>query len=379
MPHVALDSRDHADLVAEARRRARARVSRAERQRRARPRRNADRAVRVDDEPRDRTVRAGARTSCTSRSWTCSGSSSTAPPPPAPVCECASAPPPPSRSRSAPEPRRARCARRRTSRSCSRSRRTSRSCRCGPRRTSIQRARRRRRRSAWPTGSPTRPGPISFHSAGRRRPATRSISDSTTASRACWSACRSRRRWPAAPASGRRIRHCGGSAARAKGEWAEVEVMEDLTGGFNYGSGTVEVQCPPTCRIEPIAGHRLHWLRCRIAETTRVSGEPAVYTQPPEIYQITAAPVGALLGAEHSELEMAEPLGISDGSPGQTFATRFNPVLGLEPRRDAGGPDPGRRLGAMGGARLVRRLAGPRPPFRDRPRPRIGQARPFAS
>ena len=120
--------------------------------------------------------------------------------------------------------------------------------------------------------------------------------------------------------------------SQGEGEWAEVEVMEDLTGGFNYGSGTVEVQCPPTCRIEPIAGHRLHWLRCRIAETTRVTGEPAVYTQPPEIYQITAAPVGALLGAEHSELEMAEPLGVSDGSPGQTFATRFNPVLGLEPR-----------------------------------------------
>jgi predicted phage baseplate assembly protein len=120
--------------------------------------------------------------------------------------------------------------------------------------------------------------------------------------------------------------------SQGEGEWADAEVMEDLTGGFNYGSGTVELQCPPTGRIEPIAGNRLHWLRCRIAETTRVSGEPAVYTQPPEIYQITAAPIGALLGAEHSELETAEPLGISDGSPGQTFTTRFNPVLGLAPQ-----------------------------------------------
>jgi predicted phage baseplate assembly protein len=120
--------------------------------------------------------------------------------------------------------------------------------------------------------------------------------------------------------------------SQGEGEWADAEVMEDLTGGFNYGSGTVELQCPPTCRIEPIAGNRLHWVRCRIAETTRVSGEPAVYTQPPEIYQITAAPIGALLGAEHSELEMAEPLGISDGSSGQTFTTRFNPVLGLAPQ-----------------------------------------------
>ena len=120
--------------------------------------------------------------------------------------------------------------------------------------------------------------------------------------------------------------------SQGEGEWAEADVMEDLTGGFNYGSGTVELQCSPTSRIEPIAGNRLHWLRCRIAETTRVTGEPAVYTQPPEIYEITAAPIGALLGAEHSALEMTEPLGISDGSPGQTFETRFNPVLGLGPQ-----------------------------------------------
>ena len=115
------------------------------------------------------------------------------------------------------------------------------------------------------------------------------------------------------------------------GDWAEVDVLEDLTGGFNYGSGTVEVQCPPASGIEPLAGRRLHWLRCRIAETTRISGEPAVYTNPPEIYQITAAPVGALLAAEHSAVEVAEPLGVSDGTPGQTFHTRFAPMLDLAP------------------------------------------------
>jgi predicted phage baseplate assembly protein len=117
--------------------------------------------------------------------------------------------------------------------------------------------------------------------------------------------------------------------SQGDGEWAEVRVMEDLTGGFNYGSGTVEVQCPPATGIEPIAGQRLHWVRCRIAETTRISGEPAVYTQPPEIYSITAAPVGAVLAAEHSTAEQFELLGESDGSPGQVFETRFTPVLGL--------------------------------------------------
>src|SRR6202008_4975619 len=119
--------------------------------------------------------------------------------------------------------------------------------------------------------------------------------------------------------------------SQGEGEWADVNVLHDLTGGFNYGSGTVEVQCPRAPGVEPIAGQRLHWLRCRIAETTRISGEPAVYTQPPEIFQITAAPLGAMLPAEHSTLQAGEVLGISDGSPGQTFTTRFAPVLGLAP------------------------------------------------
>ena len=119
--------------------------------------------------------------------------------------------------------------------------------------------------------------------------------------------------------------------SRGNGAWSEVEVLEDLTGGFNYGSGTVEVQCPPGSGTEALAGRLLHWLRCRIAETTRVTGEPAVFTQAPEIYQITAAPTGALLAAEHSAVETEETVGVSDGTPGQTFATRFAPVLGLAP------------------------------------------------
>ena len=120
--------------------------------------------------------------------------------------------------------------------------------------------------------------------------------------------------------------------SQGEGGWIEAEVLEDLTGGFNYGSGTVEMQCPSSSGVEPIAGRRLHWLRCRIADTTRLGGDPAVYTQPPEIYQITAAPIGVQLPAEHSAIEHAEPLGTSDGTPGQTFATRFTPVLGLAPR-----------------------------------------------
>ena len=83
-------------------------------------------------------------------------------------------------------------------------------------------------------------------------------------------------------------------ASQGEGAWAEVEVLADRTGGFNFGSGIVELQCPAGSGVQPIAGRRLHWLRCRIAPTTRRRGEPAAYQHAPEIYQITAAPVGAL-------------------------------------------------------------------------------------
>ena len=115
--------------------------------------------------------------------------------------------------------------------------------------------------------------------------------------------------------------------SQGHGAWTEVDVLADATGGFNYGSGTVEVQCPPSAGIEPIAGRRLHWLRCRIAETTRLADRPAAYQHAPEIYRITAAPIGALLDAEHSSVEVGEVFGTSDGLPGQAFDLRFASAL----------------------------------------------------
>ena len=79
--------------------------------------------------------------------------------------------------------------------------------------------------------------------------------------------------------------------------WEDAIVLEDLTGGFNYGAGTVELQLPPRSAVQPLGGHRMHWLRCRIDDKTRHGGAATTYTQPPEIYSITAAPIGALLPA----------------------------------------------------------------------------------
>jgi predicted phage baseplate assembly protein len=110
-------------------------------------------------------------------------------------------------------------------------------------------------------------------------------------------------------------------------DWDEAVVLEDLTGGFNYGAGAVELQLPPRSAVQPLGGHRMHWLRCRIDDKTRHGSAATTYTQAPEIYSLTAAPIGALLPAQHAAQEENEVLGVSDGTPGQTFPLRFNPVL----------------------------------------------------
>ena len=111
------------------------------------------------------------------------------------------------------------------------------------------------------------------------------------------------------------------------GGWSEAEVLVDDTGGFNYGAGTVELQCPSDSGFAPVSGHRLRWLRCRIVEPTAHTG--GTYSHPPEVYSITAAPIGALVAAEHAARERGEWLGTSDGTPGQVFSLRFSPVLPL--------------------------------------------------
>ena len=104
----------------------------------------------------------------------------------------------------------------------------------------------------------------------------------------------------------------------------------------------------------PLGGHRLHWLRCRIDRDDRAAARTgATYTHPPEIYSITAAPIGALLPVHARRARSsARSSASSDGTPGQVFPLRHQPGAQARHRRDARGPGPGvRRLGALGAAR----------------------------
>ena len=122
------------------------------------------------------------------------------------------------------------------------------------------------------------------------------------------------------------------SVAEEESGWLEAEVVEDLTGGFNYGAGKVTIQLPDRHTAVPIAGHRGYWVCCRLDNKTRSGASAsASYTHPPEIHEITAAPIGAIIHAAHSARETGEVIGMSDGTPGQTFDLRYFPILDPSP------------------------------------------------
>jgi predicted phage baseplate assembly protein len=115
-------------------------------------------------------------------------------------------------------------------------------------------------------------------------------------------------------------------------EWQEAVVLEDKTGGFNYGSGLIELQLPREHTHAAVGTKRgLYWLRCRLNDKTRSGSEGTAYTHPPEIYSITAAPIGALLPASHAAHQGPDELGHSDGTPGQSFHLRYAPILRAAP------------------------------------------------
>ena len=179
-------------------------------------------------------------------------------------------------------------------------------------------------------GRPSRRAPTSCRSAARRRSATRCTSASSRASRTLIvrvdieaSTARGAGVNPEDPPLRWEVSGGDGDVARLP------TCSRTSPGGFNYGSGTVELQCPQLGAIEPLAGQRLHWLRCRIDRDDARRRQRATYTQPPEIYAITAAPIGALLALDALGAAESEMIGVSDGTPGQIFPLRNVPVLTL--------------------------------------------------
>jgi predicted phage baseplate assembly protein len=111
--------------------------------------------------------------------------------------------------------------------------------------------------------------------------------------------------------------------------WAPCTVEYDGTGGFNR-SGELILHAPAMGRRE-VQGTTGYWLRCRLTEA-QASAER--YRVSPEISGLSFRAVGGTTTARHATSVHGEVIGISNGTPGQTFHLLHAPVLTRDPDLD---------------------------------------------
>jgi len=113
--------------------------------------------------------------------------------------------------------------------------------------------------------------------------------------------------------------------AWSNGAWQEAELEQDGTGGMSW-SGQVRLHLPTMDQRE-VGGIQAYWVRC---EVTKPKGEQRAYATSPIVREIVAVSWGGTTQATHATQVINEPLGRSDGSPGQVFSLEHTPIL---PRR----------------------------------------------
>lgn len=104
--------------------------------------------------------------------------------------------------------------------------------------------------------------------------------------------------------------------------WETLPQEQDGTGGMSW-SGQVRLRLPELAR-RAIGEAEAYWVRCEIIEAT---GEMRPYTTSPIIREVRLVSWGATVLATHASEEHDEPLGRSDGSPGQRYKLDHTPVL----------------------------------------------------
>ncbi|MDJ0466202.1 putative baseplate assembly protein [Streptomyces sp. H27-C3] len=106
--------------------------------------------------------------------------------------------------------------------------------------------------------------------------------------------------------------------------WVACEIASDGTGGLNR-PGEVVLHVPQGHTASLIGRRRAGWLRCRVVDTA--PGQPA-YSASPKVSALEAYTIGGTTGAVHGEPVAHDELGISDGTPGQSFTVQHTPTVG---------------------------------------------------
>jgi len=99
------------------------------------------------------------------------------------------------------------------------------------------------------------------------------------------------------------------------------------TGGLNR-LGNILLMVPRGHEPLILGGTRAYWVRARLLPPT---AEQPAYRESPRISSVSAASVGVMAMAEHSETIELETLGSSSGHPDQRFVTTHAPVLPRQP------------------------------------------------
>ncbi|MBD2359079.1 putative baseplate assembly protein [Tolypothrix sp. FACHB-123] len=120
-------------------------------------------------------------------------------------------------------------------------------------------------------------------------------------------------------------------------DWQPVLMKEsdDQTRGFSFyeinqqggnpaQGADVRLHLPPTWPVTTFTAYRGRWLRCSF--TTPEENQEG-YSRPPKITGLAVRSIGGTVRASHSTLLLEERLGISNGTPGQTFQLQAPPVL----------------------------------------------------
>ncbi|MFF0559915.1 putative baseplate assembly protein [Streptomyces sp. NPDC004266] len=124
--------------------------------------------------------------------------------------------------------------------------------------------------------------------------------------------------------------------------WVVCEVDEDSTGGLNR-PGEVVLHMPSGHALSRLGGHEAGWVRCRVVEPAE--GLPS-YSESPTVRAAGAFTIGGTVRAAHAEAVRDEPLGESEGVPGQRTRLAHAPVVDRPPlllqvagRADGGGDE----------------------------------------
>ncbi len=119
--------------------------------------------------------------------------------------------------------------------------------------------------------------------------------------------------------------------------WQPVLLQEsdDKTRGFSFyemaqqggnpsQGAEVRLHLPQIWPVANFTSYRGRWLRCSFVST---EANETGYNRPPRIIGLAARSIGGTVRASHSTLIIDERLGISDGTPGQSFQLQTAPIL----------------------------------------------------